>query len=1169
MTTNYFNVKTGITVGANVAGKIVLDGANGNISTTNANISGNLIVSGTSNLSAAGNVTITGGSSGQVLTWNTGNTLQWASPATGSSIANGTSNVSIPVSNGNVNTSVGGTANVLVVTSTGANVTGTVNVSGTSLLVGSVGVGSALGTATNLYVNAQLTGATTAVGIQSSGGIQSGVTTLASYFTTSASTAAASFTLPSLYHYNTSQGTIGSGSTVTAQYGFNAAATLTGATTNYGFYGALASSGSAVWNLYMAGSAPNYLAGQLAIGSATLTNGYASVAPTQSATAAQFYVGGTNTNAGASLYGAYLNPTITGTATSFTAYGMFSQPVFSFSAGATVAQAISFNNVTTLVGTVTPTTLIGIQGTTQLNASATGGTITYATAIQADSIYISASATTNITYAYGFYAANITKGAAQTVGTAFAFYGNQGTGSATNSWNLYMAGAAPNYLNGSLYLGGTTAASAILTGRSAANLTLGLADAAAPVAQTLSVQNVVAGTTDTAGTNFTITGSRGTGTGAGGSIIFQTAAASTTGSTQNALSTALTIASTRAVTISAPSSGIALTATGVASSYTAKIIGSSTSGSSLGLLINAGTTAADYALVVQNATASSTNLIINGVGNFGISQTPSAWGSGYTAIQIGPSLSLWTGGSGAALSSNLYYDGALRKYITSAFALEYQQNISSGSHIWYVAPSGTAGGTVSLTTAMSINSSGTVTIASAGSSPSLVVNGTSTNADLQYTDGTHTVYLGYTSGATAYIGTQTSANLGLITGNTNRLSISSVGAVTIAAPSSGNTLGISQFAGSSQLALNGSTSGTVSIQTAAAAGTWTLQLPAAVPASNNSVLVSTTAGVSSWLASTGSAGSNVLSTAPTLTGQVTVNASAAATKAILINGAASGSAAIAMAQNSGTGSLYWISAGTNGYLNIGGNGTSEPATGAIAITSTGSVSIAAPSGNPSLTIGQFAGSAQLALSGSTSGTVGIQTAAAAGTWTLTLPTTAGTSGYVLQTDGTGITSWTNTIATATTATNATNSAITNNAGVSSATWYPTFVSAGTGNLPITVDSTSNILSYVPSTGTLTATILNATSDARLKKNIAKIENPLDIISKLNGVRYQWINNDNLSAGLIAQEVEAVMPELVTETTDGMKGINYNGVIGVLVESVKQLNSELTALRAEVAELKRV
>ena len=192
----------------------------------------------------------------------------------------------------------------------------------------------------------------------------------------------------------------------------------------------------------------------------------------------------------------------------------------------------------------------------------------------------------------------------------------------------------------------------------------------------------------------------------------------------------------------------------------------------------------------------------------------------------------------------------------------------------------------------------------------------------------------------------------------NMFLVNGAGNVTISASSSGDTLSIGQFAGSSQLALTGSTSGTVNIKTAAAAGTWSLQLPAAVPASNNSVLVSTTAGVSSWLASTGSAGSNVLSTAPTLTGQITVNASAAATKAMLINGAASGSAAIAMAQNSGTGSLYWISAGTNGYLNIGGNGGSEPATGAIAITSTGSVSIAAPSGNPALTIAAGTASVQ-------------------------------------------------------------------------------------------------------------------------------------------------------------------------------------------------------------------
>ena len=89
----------------------------------------------------------------------------------------------------------------------------------------------------------------------------------------------------------------------------------------------------------------------------------------------------------------------------------------------------------------------------------------------------------------------------------------------------------------------------LLTRRGAANLRLGAADAAAPVAQTLSVQSVVAGTTNTAGTNLTITGSQGTGTGAGGSLIFQVAPAGSSGTAQNALATALTINSAQQLLI--------------------------------------------------------------------------------------------------------------------------------------------------------------------------------------------------------------------------------------------------------------------------------------------------------------------------------------------------------------------------------------------------------------------------------------------------------------------------------------------------------------------------------------------------------------------------------------------------------------------------------------------
>lgn len=78
----------------------------------------------------------------------------------------------------------------------------------------------------------------------------------------------------------------------------------------------------------------------------------------------------------------------------------------------------------------------------------------------------------------------------------------------------------------------------VLTRKAAASLRLGAADAASPVAQTLGVQSVVAGTTNTAGANFTIAGSQGTGSGAGGSIIFQVAPAGGSGSAQNALATA-------------------------------------------------------------------------------------------------------------------------------------------------------------------------------------------------------------------------------------------------------------------------------------------------------------------------------------------------------------------------------------------------------------------------------------------------------------------------------------------------------------------------------------------------------------------------------------------------------------------------------------------------------
>jgi hypothetical protein len=88
--------------------------------------------------------------------------------------------------------------------------------------------------------------------------------------------------------------------------------------------------------------------------------------------------------------------------------------------------------------------------------------------------------------------------------------------------------------------GQTIQGNATMSAPSAATLQFGGPDATAPVAQTLQVQNA-SGASNTAGTSLIINGSRGTGTGAGGSILFQTAPAGVAGSSQNALLTAMTI----------------------------------------------------------------------------------------------------------------------------------------------------------------------------------------------------------------------------------------------------------------------------------------------------------------------------------------------------------------------------------------------------------------------------------------------------------------------------------------------------------------------------------------------------------------------------------------------------------------------------------------------------
>lgn len=125
-------------------------------------------------------------------------------------------------------------------------------------------VGTTAAGASNIRSARNVGGAVSAFNYLSDGLVQSDVTSTAVSYRSALSTAAASFTLATLTHFQAAQGNIGAGSTVTTQEGFRADSSMVGAGSNIGFRGAIPS-GSNRFNLYMDGTAANFLAGGLII----------------------------------------------------------------------------------------------------------------------------------------------------------------------------------------------------------------------------------------------------------------------------------------------------------------------------------------------------------------------------------------------------------------------------------------------------------------------------------------------------------------------------------------------------------------------------------------------------------------------------------------------------------------------------------------------------------------------------------------------------------------------------------------------------------------------------------------------------------------------------------------------------------------------------------------
>jgi len=95
------------------------------------------------------------------------------------------------------------------------------------------------------------------------------------------------------------------------------------------------------------------------------------------------------------------------------------------------------------------------------------------------------------------------------------------------------------------------------------------------------------------------------------------------------------------------------------------------------------------------------------------------------------------------------------------------------------------------------------------------------------------------------------------------------------------------------------------------------------------------------------------------------------------------------------------------------------------------------------------------------------------------------------------------------------------------------------------------------TGVVTASNFNATSDIKLKENITTVDNALGVVNQLRGVRFDWRESGGGDYGVIAQELEEVLPELVSQGDP--KSVNYNGIIGVLIEAIKDLTEKVERL----------
>jgi len=125
-----------------------------------------------------------------------------------------------------------------------------------------------------------------------------------------------------------------------------------------------------------------------------------------------------------------------------------------------------------------------------------------------------------------------------------------------------------------------------------------------------------------------------------------------------------------------------------------------------------------------------------------------------------------------------------------------------------------------------------------------------------------------------------------------------------------------------------------------------------------------------------------------------------------------------------------------------------------------------------------------------------------------------------------------------------------------------------GSVGIKVNESLVPLSYaldVSGSIRATGTVLQS-SDERLKENIYIIDNASDRLDAIDGVYFNWKEKEGRQVGVVAQQVQKVLPEVVSEDNNGYLNVDYGGLVPLLIETIKEHKSIITDLENRISQL---